>query len=148
MNDDQQRDGGGSGADGTREGDGGRLRLVDVRTEHRPDSGVRIVVELSDGGVRHRGEVEGVGTGAVELRLAGAAALEAIRQAVPEAAEMRIVGMKKVRAFDADVVLAGLRSHRESDGRLVGAVPSSGDSDRAAAAAVLDAVNRVLDAPG
>lgn len=147
MSDDLQR-GRSGGADRPREGDGGRLRLVDVRTEHRPDSGVRIVVELADGEVRHRGEVEGVGTGAVELRLAGAAALEAIRRAVPETEDLRLVGMKEVRAFDADVVLAGLRSHREHDGRLVGAVPSAGDPDRAAAAAVLDAVNRVLDTPG
>ncbi len=126
----------------------GRLRLAGVRSEHRPDSGVRIVVELEADGERHRGEVEGVGTGAVQLRLAGAATLEAVRRAVPGTEGLRLVGMKTVRAFDADLVLAGLRSHREEERRLVGAVPSDGDPDRAAAAAVLDAVNRVLAPSG
>lgn len=122
----------------------GRLRLAEVRTEHRPDAGVRIVVDLEVGDDRHRGEAEGVGTRAVELRMAGAATLEAVRQAVPDAGSLRLVGMKTVRAFDADLVLAGLRSGQNGKRRLVGAVPSEGDLDRAAAAAVLDAVNRVL----
>ncbi len=127
---------------------GGRLRLAEVRAEHSADSAVRIVVELADDEERHRGEAEGVGTGAVQLRLAGSATLEAVSRALPETAELRLVGMKRVRAFDADLVLAGLRSGRDGKRPLVGAVPVEGDPDRAAAAAVLDAVNRVLGAPG
>lgn len=135
-------------SDGSEASSGERLRLAGVRAEHRADSGVRIVVELADGDGRHRGEADGVGTGAVELRLAGTATLEAVRRALPETADLRLVGMKRVRAFDADLVLAGLRSGRHGDRPLVGAVPAEGDPDRAAAAAVLDAVNRVLGAPG
>lgn len=134
--------------DGPEAPPGGRLRLAEVRTEHRADSGVRIVVELADGEERHRGEADGVGTGAVELRLAGSATLEAVRRALPEAAELRLVGMKRVRAFDADLVLAGLRSGLDGERPLVGAVPAEGNPDRAAAAAVLDAVNRVLGPAG
>lgn len=126
----------------------GRLRLADIETEHRPDARVRIAVELEASGRRFRGEAEGVGTGAVELRLAASAALEAVRRAAPdETGDLRLVGTKAVRAFDADLVLTGLRFQGERGDRLVGAVPAEGDPDRAAAAAVLDAVNRVLDRP-
>lgn len=130
------------------EGPPGRLRLVDVRSEHRPDSGVRIAVELEGDAGRHVGEVEGVGTGAVELRLAATATLEAVRRAVPGTGGVRLVGMKTVRAFDADLVLAGLRSPWDGSQRLIGAVPARGDAVRAAAAAVLDALNRVLHPAG
>lgn len=125
--------------------DGGRLRLIDVRTEHGADHGVRIVVELEGADGRHQGEMEGVGTEVVQLRLAAAATLKAVRRATPQAEGLKLVGMKTLRAFDADLVLAGLRSPWNGGRRLVGAVPSQGDTDRAAAAAVLDAVNRVLD---
>lgn len=126
----------------------GRLRLVEVRTEHRPDAGVRIVVELEGGNDRHVGEVEGVGTGVAELRMAATATLEAVRRAVPDTRNVRLVGMKTVRAFDAELVLAGLRSPWNGGQHLIGAVPAHGDPDRAAAAAVLDALNRVLHPSG
>lgn len=109
---------------------------------------MRIVVELEGEDGRHVGEVEGVGTGAMELRLAAAATLEAIRRAAPRAEGVRLVGMKTVRAFDADLVLAGLRSPWDGGQRLIGAVPARGDADRAAAAAVLDALNRALHPSG
>lgn len=126
----------------------GRLRLVEVRTDHRPDSTVRVVVQLEGPDGRRRAEIQGVGTGVVELRLAAAATLEAVAGAVPAADPLRMVGVKTVRAFDADLVLAVLRGPEDAGRRLVGAVPTGDDPSRAAAAAVLDAVNRVLGEAG
>lgn len=127
---------------------GDRLRLAAVRTEHRPDARIRIAVELERSGNQYCGEAEGLGRGTVEIRLVAAATLEAVQQAVREETRgLRLVGTKSIRAFDADMILAGLRFRGEGGRPLVGAVPARGDPDHGAAAAVLDAVNRVLGEP-
>ena len=55
----------------------------------------------------------------------------------------QLVGIKPLRAFDADVVVALVRS--DVDGKsLIGAALEADDAHRAASIAVLNATNRLL----
>lgn len=123
----------------------GRLRLVDVDTERDASSGVAVTVELEWDGEIHSGSARGVGTSTVEIRLGAEATLEALCLCAEDPEFARLVGVKTVHAFDSQVILVSVRC-REAPGRnLVGAVPVEGkDTTRTAAAAVLDAVNRVV----
>lgn len=127
------------------EGADTRLRLVDVQTERDASSGVAVTVELEWEGEIHSGSVRGVGSSTVEIRLGAEAALEALCLCAQDGEFARLVGVKTVHAFDSQVILVSVRC-REAPGRnLVGAVPVDGrDTTRTAAAAVLDAVNRVV----
>lgn len=135
--------------DGTAEGsddgvEGRRLRFVDVELERLPSSAIRIGVTLADRGEEYVGEAEGVGGRVVELRLAAEATLEAVGVAVEPSNQMRLVGLKEVHAFDADLVLVAVRPDSGPGHRLVGAVPVTDDAWSAAVKATLDAVNRIL----
>lgn len=124
--------------------DGSRLRFADLETERLPSSGLRIGVRLTHRGDAYRGEAEGVGSRVVELRLSARATLEAVHRALSGAAELELVGLKQVHAFDADLVLVAVRTAADPGRRLVGAVPVVDDHCAAAVRATLDAVNRVL----
>ncbi len=140
--------GGGAGGDVPRAaGLEGRLRLVAADVERERGSRVRVSVELTLGDRSLRGGGEGVGTETVELRLAAEATLDAIHEALG-AERFRLLGIKRLHAFDADVILIVLREG-EGDAirRLVGAVPVRSTLVRGAAAAILDATNRILSLP-
>ncbi len=124
-----------------------RLRLVGAGVERERGSRVRVRVELSLQDRTLRGEAEGVGTETVELRLAADATLEAIHAAIGRR-RFRILGIKRLHAFDADVILVVLReAEGDARRRLIGAVPVRQTLVEGAAAALLDATNRVLGAP-
>lgn len=124
--------------------DPGRIRLVDVRADRDDSHGLAVTVELEWEGEIHAGAARGVGTSLVEIRLGAQATLEALCRCAGDPEFASLVGVKTVHAFDAEVVLVSVRC-REAPGRnLVGAVPLEGrDTTRTAAAAALDAVNRV-----
>lgn len=134
---------GGGGPTGSGRGRERRLQFASADLERLPGSKLRISVALSDGGRRHEGQAEGVGGRQVELRLAVQAALDAVGAALDRPGFIRLVGLKQVHAFDADLVLVAVRTEDEPGRRLVGAVPVDEDPCRAAALATLDAVNRV-----
>ena len=125
----------------------GRLRLESADVERERGSRVRVGVDLTLGDWSLRGEGEGVGTEMVELRLAALATLDAIHEALGHD-RFRLLGIKRLHAFDADVILVVLREG-EGDGmrRLIGAVPVRSTLVRGAAAAILDATNRILSQP-
>lgn len=104
-----------------------------------------MAVTLELDGARVVGEAEGIGTETIEIRLAAEATLSAVEKVLQTSGRLGLVGVKRVHAFDADVVLAAIRSPELSTKQLLGAA-ALGDHDPAqgAAAAVLDAVNRVL----
>lgn len=124
---------------------GRRLRLASVTARRDDSSSRRVEVVLERGGREWTGVAEGVGGPQVELRLAAEAALEAVNGSVGSLVPFRMVGVKSIRAFDGDLVLVGLRGEEQPGRRLVGAVPVTGSPARAAAAAVLDALNRHLE---
>lgn len=134
---------------GSREGDRrtggeGRLRLLDVQTERDASSGLAVTVELEWEGRAHAGSAHGVGSSTVEIRLGAEATLEALCACTGDPDFVRLVGVKTVHAFDTEVILVSIRCRAAPGRNLVGAVPVEGrDTTRTAAAAVLDAVNRV-----
>jgi hypothetical protein len=105
---------------------------------------VRIRVTLEWDGVLHHGEAVNEGGELIELRTAAAAALNALENLLGELLHIKLVGVKQVKAFDAELMVVALYRTGESPQRLVGSVSAAGDPRRAAAIAVLNALNRVL----
>lgn len=115
--------------------------------ERAPGSEIRVRVRLAVDGDEFVGEERGTGAGIVELRLAVEATLSALEEAVPDGPHLEQVGVKSVHAFDADAVMVALRVNGPDGKSLLGCVPVGASAGRAAAAATLDAVNRILGRP-
>ena len=125
--------------------DAGRLRLTGYRCVRTPASVCRVEVELEDGaGNRATGTAQGALAVNGELRIAADATLRALESARPGLPKFDLLGVKTLRAFDANVVIVAVATQRMGvPTRLLGCVQSAGDLDRAAVLAVLDATNRV-----
>lgn len=135
----------GAGAEELTPGSADRIRLLDVQTDRDASSGLSVTVELEWNGQVHEGSARGVGTALVEIRLGAEATLEALSRFAEEPDFVRLVGVKTVHAFDSEVVLVSVRCAAAPGRKLVGAVPVEGrDTTRTAAAAVLDAFNRLV----
>ncbi len=102
-----------------------------------------VSIEVGLGERSHIAQAEGIGTDTIEIRLAALATLEAIR-VVTDTPPFRFVGIKRMHAFDADVILVALRDAEAEGSRYIGAVAVRTTHVAAAAAAVMDATNRVL----
>ncbi len=120
-----------------------RVRFIEATAERQPGSRVRVSVEVAFEGDSHVSVAEGIGTETIEIRLAASATLEAIRE-VTGTPPFSLVGVKRMHAFDADVILVALRDPDVEGTRFVGAVAVRTTHVAAAAAAVMDATNRVL----
>ena len=93
---------------------------------------------------RFVGEAEALGAASGELRCAAQACLNALAQGVP-GISFDILGVKAIRAFDANVVLVSLAIRGSpSAPRLVGSCLAGENLGRAAALAVLQATNRMI----
>ncbi len=121
-----------------------RIELATAEVERDRGSHAHVRIELRLPDRVEVGEADGVGTETVELRLAADATLRALHGMIGKE-RFRLLGVKRLHAFDADVILVVLRE-REGDARrrYVGAVPVRDTLVHGAAAAVLDATNRVL----
>ena len=121
-----------------------RVKFMGVERVHERDGNVRMRVTLGwDGELRQGSAVNEAGE-LIELRTAAAASLDALEQVRGEALGIKLVGVKQLRAFDVDLMVVALYRSGPSPQRLVGAVPVGGDTHRAAAVAVLNALNRIL----
>ncbi len=120
-----------------------RVRFVAAHAERQPGSRVRVTVEVDFEDRSYVAEAEGIGTETIEIRLAALATLDAIRE-VTGTPPFRFVGVKLMHAFDADVILVALRDPDVEGQRYIGAVPVRTTHVAAAAAAVMDATNRIL----
>lgn len=121
-----------------------RVRFVDVQRQEDSDQHVRFVVTLEWAGVEYTGMATGERGGAVELRTIAASALEAVSAVVRTDFRIKLAGVKQVRAFDADLIVVSLYRPDASPHNLVGVVVTGDDVRRAAAVAVLSALNRIL----
>lgn len=120
-----------------------RVRFVSAKVETSRVGRAMARVELEWAGEVHVGELEGETGHAPELRLTSLATLSALDQVLEGRVRFHLVGIKPLRAFDADVVVALLKS--DVDGRsLIGAALAADDPNRAACVAVLNATNRIL----
>jgi hypothetical protein len=120
-----------------------RVRFEGVERFDEPDMRVRIRVTLEWKGRFMTGESIGEKGETLELRTAASAALNALAELADLPLDLRLAGIKPIRAFDAELMVVSL--YRATGARnLLGAVLVSGDPRRAAAQAVLHALNRVM----
>lgn len=124
-----------------------RVRFHDFQFERLPDGRCRARVDLAWTEDRHYlGEADGVGSETGEMRCAAMATVDALTTVISgHDVDLRLLGVKSVRAFDAIVVIVALGARaRERDSRLVGSYLTEADAPRGAALAVLNATNRFL----
>lgn len=124
-----------------------RLRFAEFTME-RLASGrcqARVVLEWPESG-EFVGECEGLASQAGELRCAAQACVFALSKAVRGEIRFELLGVKAVRAFDANVVIVSLAIPTQAETqRLVGCyLTADVDPSRGAALAVLNATNRIL----
>lgn len=123
-----------------------RLRFAEFELQRLPNGRCRARVLLTwQDTERFTGEAEGLTSQAGELRCAAQACVSALTQAVHDGIGFELLGVKAVRAFDANVVIVSLGLQGEGAGqRVVGSYLSESDAARGAALAVLNATNRIL----
>ncbi|HEX5727133.1 MAG TPA: hypothetical protein VFX98_16770 [Longimicrobiaceae bacterium] len=121
-----------------------RVRFLSARLEVPRSGRAHAEVELEWGGQTYHGELEGESGAALELRLSALATIRTLEGILQERLRFHLVGIKNVRAFDADVIVALVRVEEEEGKHLIGASLVTEDPHRAAALAVLNATNRVL----
>ncbi len=123
-----------------------RLRFAEFELQRLPNGRCRSRVLLTwQDTERFTGEAEGLTSQAGELRCAAQACVNALTQAVHDGVGFELLGVKAVRAFDANVVIVSLGLQGEGQGqRVVGSYLSDSDAARGAALAVLNATNRIL----
>jgi hypothetical protein len=120
-----------------------RVRLEAVRSTIERDGRVAVTVSLEWHGSIFEGHSIGE-KGLIELRTAATAALNALEALTGEDLGLRLIGIKPIRAFDQELMVASLYRPGTPPQRLVGAVLASEDPHRSAAVSVLNAINRTL----
>ena len=123
-----------------------RPALMRAVAERAAGSRIGVDVSLRIGRRTFRATSAGVGHETIELRVAADATIAALHEAIGDS-HFELVGIKRLHAFDADVVLVALREREDPGQRFIGAVPVRTTLVHAAAAAVLDATNRILTRP-
>lgn len=121
-----------------------RVRFAGVHRRQRPDHRVDVTVTLEWNEESFSATLDAERAEALELRAVAGAAIEALKQIVPEELDVRVAGVKQVRSFDAELMVASLYRPGTPPQQYVGAVVVGGDPYRAAAVAVLNALNRQL----
>jgi hypothetical protein len=95
--------------------------------------------------LRVRGSATGTSSELGDLRCAAEAAIDAIERFSDSALELELLGVKALRAFDANIVIVSVEVKRgEGPRRLLGSFLAEQDPIRASVVAVLNATNRVL----
>ena len=123
-----------------------RLRFTGFSYTRSPSGQVTCEVSLEWApGETVIGRVQGQASPAGDARLGAEAAIRALESFTEGTISFELVGVKVVRAFDANVVIASLIQKGDSGpDRLLGCYLADGDMVRGAAIAVLNATNRVL----
>lgn len=121
-----------------------RVLVADLATEQGSRTTVHVVLERD--GQEYAAEVSGVGEETLLLRLAAQATLDALSRMVGESNRFVLVGIKRIIAFDASVVLACIRPADDPMQRLIGCVPEPENLVHGVVTAVLHATNRIVEA--
>lgn len=121
-----------------------RVRFIKAERFFEADNHARIEVTLEWLERRLIGEAVGESGELIENKTVALATLDALEKLVQEDLDIRVVGVKTVRAFDTDVTVVSLLKSGSPAQRLVGAVANPPESRWAAATAVLNALNRLL----
>lgn len=121
-----------------------RVRFVEIRRRDLADQQAEISVVLEWAGREYTGTATGDSRGPLELRTAALASLDAVGAIVPGEIQLRLAGVKQVRAFDEDLIIVSLYRPGAEPRNLVGVVVTGSEPRRSAAVAVLNALNRLL----
>ena len=124
-----------------------RLRFTNFVFHRAPSGTCKSEVELEwMEGERVTGKAEGVTSTLGDLRVAADAALRAIEQFSDGSLRFELVGVKTMRAFDANIVIVSVLAAFGGgpQQRLLGCHLAEDDPLRSAVVAVLHATNRVL----
>ena len=121
-----------------------RLRFGSFTFQRSPAGRVVAQVELEHEGRQFVGRAEGQSSPVGDLRLGAEAAMQAVEQFSQGGLGLELMGVKLVRAFDANVVIVSCTQRTARGTRLVGCYLADRDAVRGAALAVMNATNRVL----
>jgi len=123
-----------------------RLRFTGFTLTRSPSGQVTCEVSLEWApGEVIVGRAQGQASPAGDARLGADAAIRALEIFTQGTITFELVGVKVVRAFDANVVIASLIQRGDAGpDRLLGCYLADGDMVKGAALAVLNATNRVL----
>jgi hypothetical protein len=124
-----------------------RLKFAEFSLERLANGRCRARVVLTWQEVNEfLGESEGLGSQAGELRCSAEACVVALTKAVKGEVKFELLGVKAVRAFDANVVIVSMAvPDQHETHRLVGCfLTDDADPTKGAALAVLNATNRIL----
>lgn len=124
-----------------------RLRFTNFVFHRAPSGTCKSEVELEwMEGERVVGKADGVTSTLGDLRVAADAALRAIEQFSDGTLRFELVGVKTMRAFDANIVIVSVLATQGGgpQQRLLGCHLAEDDPLRSAVVAVLHATNRVL----
>src|SRR5256884_8278757 len=104
-----------------------RLRFKGFEFQRLASGRCRATVTLaSPDGREFTGESEGIISQAGELRCGAAATVRALERGVQPTLAFELLGVKAVRAFDANAVIVSLSARQEARAsRLVGALPAA-----------------------
>lgn len=124
-----------------------RLRFSEFVLDRLPNGRCRARVVLGwQDGAEFSGETEGLSSQSGELRCAADACVLALTRATSNELRFEVLGVKSIRAFDANVVIVSLSlPSGERPQRLIGCyLTEDADPTKGAALAVLNATNRIL----
>lgn len=126
-----------------------RLRFIRFAFERHPTARCCAEVELQyQPGDSVIGRAEGIATSLGDIRLAAEATLRAIELFAKGTLRFDLLGVKQMRAFDANVVIVSVLcidpAGREQERRLLGCHLADEDPLKGAVVATLQATNRLL----
>ncbi len=122
-----------------------RVRFANFAFTRTPSGHCTADVELEYEGQRVSGHCTGQSSPLGDLRIAADAALRALEEFTERALRFEMLGVKLIRAFDANLVIVSVgQLGTDAPVRLVGCFLAETDIRRGAAVAVLNATNRVL----
>lgn len=121
-----------------------RVRFEKIERTLQSSGMSRLRVTLEWMGRFYTGEAWGETGDAVELRTAAAATIAAVNSVLGGDKGFRLIGVKSLRAFDADMVVVSIQCADPEPRHYVGAVMADPDPLHGAARAVLHALNRVI----
>lgn len=121
-----------------------RLKFSSFTFTRSPAGRCTVQVELEYAGKRYVGRTEGQSSPIGDLRLGAEAAMQAVESFAQGRLGLELMGIKLVRAFDANVVVVSCTQRTSRGTRLVGCYLADRDAVRGSALAVLNATNRIM----
>src|SRR5688572_21812318 len=121
-----------------------RLKFSSFSFTRSPAGRCTVQVELEYAGKRYVGRTEGQSSPIGDLRLGAEAAMQAVESFAQGRLGLELMGIKLVRAFDANVVVVSCTQRSSRGTRLVGCYLADRDPVRGSALAVLNATNRIM----